>query len=97
MALRFVPDAPGRRTGRYDGHVDGSRGGGSVTRTRTKTSFAALAVMTLLAAACSNVSSSTPAGGSGSGTVPDHSGTTLHIAISPWQGSAANVAIAEKR
>jgi glycine betaine/proline transport system substrate-binding protein len=67
-----------------------------VTRTRTKTSFAAVAVMTLLAAACSNVSSSTPAGGSGSGTVPDNSGTTIHIAISPWQGSAANVAIAQK-
>ena len=66
-----------------------------MTRTRTKTSFAALAVMTLLAAACSNVSSSTSPGAGSSGAVPDNSGTTIKLAISPWEGSAANVAIAK--
>ena len=28
--------------------------------------------------------------------VPDNSGTTINFAVSPWQGSAANVAIAQK-
>jgi glycine betaine/proline transport system substrate-binding protein len=49
--------------------------------------------LALVAAACSDVSSSsTPAGGT---TVPDNSGTTINFAISPWDGSAANVAVAE--
>ena len=39
-------------------------------------------------------SSSTPAG-SGSAAVPDNCGTTINLAISPWQGSAANVAVAQ--
>jgi glycine betaine/proline transport system substrate-binding protein len=49
--------------------------------------------LALVAAACSDVSSSSgPAGG---GTVPDNSGTTINFSISPWDGSAANVAVAE--
>jgi len=57
--------------------------------------MAALALMTLIATACSNVSSSTSPGAGSSGAVPDNSGTTIKLAISPWEGSAANVAIAK--
>ena len=59
--------------------------------------LATMATFTLLAAACSNVSSNTSSGAaSGSaGAVPDNSGTTINIAISPWTGSAANVAVAQ--
>ena len=53
--------------------------------------IAAVAAFSFLAVACSNVSSGTSAPGSG-GAVPDNSGTTINIAISPWLGSAANVA-----
>jgi glycine betaine/proline transport system substrate-binding protein len=53
----------------------------------------ALVALALVAAACSDVSSSSsPAGG---GSVPDNSATTINFAISPWDGSAANVAVAE--
>jgi glycine betaine/proline transport system substrate-binding protein len=48
--------------------------------------------LALVAAACSDVSSSSSAAG---GTVPDNSGTTIKFSISPWDGSAANVAVAE--
>lgn len=51
--------------------------------------------LTLVAAACSDVSSSSAAS-SGSSNVPDNSTTTIKIAISPWLGSAANVAVAQK-
>jgi glycine betaine/proline transport system substrate-binding protein len=57
--------------------------------------MAAFALMTLIATACSNVSSSTSPGAGSSGAVPDNSGTTIKFAISPWEGSAANVAIAK--
>ena len=57
--------------------------------------MAALALITLIATACSNVSSSTSPGAGSSGAVPDNSGTTIKFAISPWEGSAANVAIAK--
>ena len=59
--------------------------------------LATMATFTLLAAACSNVSSNTSSSSaSGSaGAVPDNSGTTINIAISPWTGSAANVAVAQ--
>jgi glycine betaine/proline transport system substrate-binding protein len=53
----------------------------------------ALVSLALVAAACSDVSSSSSAAGGGS--VPDNSGTTVNFAISPWDGSAANVAVAE--
>jgi glycine betaine/proline transport system substrate-binding protein len=49
--------------------------------------------LALVAAACSDVSSSSSAAGGGS--VPDNSGTTINFSISPWDGSAANVAVAE--
>jgi glycine betaine/proline transport system substrate-binding protein len=49
----------------------------------------------LLLAACSDVSSSSSAAGGASG-VPDNSGTTITFSVSPWQGSAANVAVAQK-
>ena len=65
-----------------------------MTRSRTKVALAILASLAALATSCSSVSSSTPAGGS-SGAVPDNSGTTINIAISPWLGSAANVAVAQ--
>src|ERR1044071_5722466 len=52
---------------------------------------AAAVSLGLVAAACSDVSSSSGAGGS----VPDNSGTTINFAINPWDGSAANVAVAE--
>jgi glycine betaine/proline transport system substrate-binding protein len=51
--------------------------------------------MALVAAACSDVSSSSSAGGSTAG-VPDNSGTTINLAISPWVGSDANVAVAQQ-
>ena len=57
--------------------------------------MAAFALMTLIATACGNVSSSTSPGAGSSGAVPDNSGTTIKLAISPWEGSAANVAIAK--
>jgi glycine betaine/proline transport system substrate-binding protein len=50
------------------------------------------AVFAMLAAACSDVSS-TPTGGettSGGATVPDNSDVTIKIAINAWVGSAAN-------
>lgn len=53
----------------------------------------ALVSLALVAAACSDVSSSSSAAGGGS--VPDNSATTINFAISPWDGSAANVAVAE--
>jgi len=56
----------------------------------------AMAVLLLAAAACSDVSSSSSSAASGSGEVPDNSGTTINFSVSPWQGSAANVAIAQK-
>ena len=56
--------------------------------------IAAVAAFSFLAVACSDVSSSSSAPGSG-GTVPDNKGTTINIAISPWLGSAANVAVAQ--
>jgi glycine betaine/proline transport system substrate-binding protein len=55
----------------------------------------ALVSLALVAVACSDVSSSSTAPGGGSSSVPDNSGTTVNFAISPWDGSAANVAVAE--
>jgi glycine betaine/proline transport system substrate-binding protein len=52
--------------------------------------------MALVAAACSDVSSSSSAGGGSTATVPDNSGTTVNLAISPWLGSEANVAVAQQ-
>ena len=63
-------------------------------RTRRKI-FLAFAAATALLAACSNVSSSSTSAAGGGGGVPDNSGTTINIAISPWVGSAANVAVAK--
>ena len=65
-----------------------------MTRSHGKVFLATLAGLALLGAACSNVSSSTPAGG-GSSSVPDNSGTTIKLAVNPWEGSAANAAIAQ--
>ena len=63
-------------------------------RTSRRTFFTVAAAVALLAA-CSNVSSSsTPTGGGGAGA-PNNSGTTINMAISPWVGSAANVAVAK--
>jgi len=56
----------------------------------------ALISLALVAAACSDVSSSSSAGGGSDTAVPDNSGTTVNLAISPWVGSAANVAVAQK-
>jgi glycine betaine/proline transport system substrate-binding protein len=55
----------------------------------------AVSVMLLLAA-CSDVSSSSSAPGGGASGVPDNTGTTINFSVSPWQGSAANVAVAQK-
>ncbi|HUL86330.1 MAG TPA: ABC transporter substrate-binding protein [Actinomycetota bacterium] len=64
-------------------------------KARFKVLLAAAAMLSVAAVACSNVSSST-SGPAGSGsTVPDNSGTTINLAVSPWQGSAANVAVAQ--
>src|SRR6185295_14185066 len=64
--------------------------------------LAMLAVVVTLAAACSDVSddnSGGSTGGSGAtggaAEVPDNSGTTINLAISPWTGSDANVAVAQ--
>jgi glycine betaine/proline transport system substrate-binding protein len=63
--------------------------------------LAGLAVLVVLAAACSDVSndnsggSSGATGASGGSQVPDNSGTTINLAISPWTGSDANVAVAQ--
>ena len=63
--------------------------------------LAGLAVLVILAAACSDVSndnsggSSGATGASGGSQVPDNSGTTINLAISPWTGSDANVAVAQ--
>jgi glycine betaine/proline transport system substrate-binding protein len=53
----------------------------------------ALASLTLVAAGCSDVSSSTP--GASGGAVPDNSATTINFSVSPWLGSAANVGVAQ--
>jgi glycine betaine/proline transport system substrate-binding protein len=52
----------------------------------------ALASLTLVAAGCSDVSSSTAAAGA---SVPDNSATTINFSVSPWLGSAANVGVAQ--
>lgn len=62
--------------------------------------LAMLAVLAMTAAACSDVSNNGGAGQSGGATggiseVPDNSGTTINLAISPWTGSEANVAVAQ--
>ncbi|MEP6757670.1 MAG: glycine betaine ABC transporter substrate-binding protein [Actinomycetota bacterium] len=49
-------------------------------------------VLALVGTACSDVSSSSTAAAG----VPDNSDTTLTLAISPWLGSASNVAVAQK-
>ncbi|HTG46208.1 MAG TPA: ABC transporter substrate-binding protein [Actinomycetota bacterium] len=65
-------------------------------KARTTILVGAVTVLAMVGVACSNVSSSTSGpGGSGSASVPDNSGTTITLAISPWQGSAANVAVAK--
>ena len=58
---------------------------------------ASVAALTLLAAACSDVSesSSSPASGGSAAAVPDNSGTTVNISVSPWVGSAANANVAK--
>ena len=62
-------------------------------RSRRRAWVSAAAVsFALVAVACSDVSSSSGAAG---GSVPDNSGTTINFAINPWDGSTANVAIAE--
>ena len=66
-------------------------------RTRRRTLFAIIVASATMLVACSNVSStSTPTGGGGSGGPPDNSGTTINIAVSPWLGSEANVAVAKQ-
>ncbi|MGZ5212900.1 MAG: glycine betaine ABC transporter substrate-binding protein [Actinomycetota bacterium] len=65
--------------------------------------LAMLAVLAVLAAACSDVSNDNGASQSagatgatgGTSEVPDNSGTTINLAISPWTGSDANVAVAQ--
>ncbi len=57
---------------------------------------AALGALTLLAAACSDVQSNSSAASGASGSAaPDNSGTTINLAINPWVGSDANVAVAQ--
>jgi glycine betaine/proline transport system substrate-binding protein len=59
--------------------------------------FVALAAaFTLLATACSDVSSTTTGGSSasGGGAVPDNSGVDINIAVNAWVGSAANANVA---
>jgi glycine betaine/proline transport system substrate-binding protein len=55
--------------------------------------------MALVAAACSNVSNgnagSSGGGGATGGGVPDNSGITIKIAVSPWKGSEANANVAK--
>jgi glycine betaine/proline transport system substrate-binding protein len=53
----------------------------------------ALVSLALVAAACSDVSSSSTGASS---NVPDNSATTINFSVSPWTGSAANVAVAQK-
>ena len=66
-----------------------------MTRTRRRVLLAgAVAALAFVTVACSNVSSSST--GNSSAAVPDNSGTTINLAVSPWQGSAANVAVAQK-
>ena len=63
-------------------------------RSRRRAVFSCAAVsLALVAVACSDVSSSSS--GASGGSVPDNSGTTVNFAINPWDGSTANVAIAE--
>ena len=64
--------------------------------------LAMLAVVVTLAAACSDVSDDNSGGSTGdsgatggAAEVPDNSGTTINLAISPWTGSDANVALAQ--
>jgi glycine betaine/proline transport system substrate-binding protein len=58
---------------------------------------AAIAVVALVAAACSDVSNDDDTGGSASAAgVPDNSDTTITLAINAWVGSEANVAVAKK-
>ncbi len=58
---------------------------------------AMLAAITVIAAACSDVSEE-PSGSTDTGAAeaPDNSGTTVTLAISPWVGSEANIAVAQR-
>ena len=57
---------------------------------------AAIAVVALVAAACSDVSNDDTGGSASAAGVPDNSGTTVTLAINAWVGSEANVAVAKK-
>ena len=64
----------------------------------TKRRWASVAVMAslaLFATACSDVSDDSPSPGTGGSAVPDNSDVTINLAISPWVGSEANVAVAK--
>jgi glycine betaine/proline transport system substrate-binding protein len=57
--------------------------------------LAIVAILALLATACSDVSNSDGGGGTSSGAAaPDNSGTTIKIAVNAWVGSAANANVA---
>ena len=75
------------------GAIPAGKGEAMRSRRRGWLVSAAAVSLALVAAACSDVSSSSSAAGGGS--VPDNSGTTVNFAINPWDGSAANVAVAE--
>jgi len=62
------------------------------TRRRRWWVSAAAVSFALVAVACSDVSSSSSGA---AGSVPDNSATTINFVINPWDGSTANVAVAE--
>ncbi len=66
-------------------------------RTRRGAFLATAMILTLLVAACSDVADEPSGDGDGSSAaaVPDNSGTTINIAVSPWVGSAANANVAK--
>src|SRR4029078_9601280 len=95
MVPRSIPGAPGGRRDRRrtdPGRDPGWKGGG-MRLGKGAFLWSALAALSPVAAACSEVSSSSTA--AGGGAVQDNSGTTVNFSISPWDGSAANVAVAD--
>ncbi len=62
-------------------------------RSKWKIAAAALA-LAMLAAACSDVSSTTDGDGNTGGGVPDNSGITIKLAVNAWVGAEANANVA---
>ena len=99
MVLRPVPDAPRCRTGRWrrdPGRDPGWKGGRMRSRRRVLLGSALVVARAGHRGVQRRIEQLERRPPWGVGTVPDNSGTTINFSVSPWAGSAANVAVAQK-